>query len=60
MPSPPAPHLNESKKLCEQARVLREAVKITVTKSKEAVARSRRIVARIKDRDKIKLRYSYN
>ena len=54
MPSPPATHLDESKKLCEQARVLREAVRITVAKSKEAVARSHRMLARIKDREKIK------
>jgi hypothetical protein len=52
MPLPLAPHLDESKKLCEQARVLREAVRITVAISKEAVARSHRIVARIKERGK--------
>ena len=52
MPSPPAPHLNESKKLCEQARVLQEAVRITVAKAKETVARSHRVVERIKEREK--------
>jgi len=54
MPLPFAPHLAESKKLCEQARVLREAVRINVAISKEAVARAHRIVARIKGREKIK------
>jgi len=56
LPSPLAPHLHDSQKLCEQARALREAVRITVAKSKEAAARSHRIAALIKQQKKSTIR----
>ena len=56
MPLRLAPHLDDSKKLCEQARALREAVRITAARSKQAVARSHRIAALITERKKSTVR----
>jgi hypothetical protein len=49
MPPPSAPHLDDSKKLCKEARGIRQALRITVAESKMAVARAHQVVARTKE-----------
>jgi glycerol-3-phosphate cytidylyltransferase-like family protein len=56
MPSPLLSRLH-SKKLREDARSLREALTITMAVSKEAIARSQRLVAAIQEQRKSKLEH---
>jgi hypothetical protein len=49
--------LNDSKTLCEESRLLRATAKVTVSESQEAVARSRQIIARIKEWREIQPHY---